>query len=336
LLIEKREKATERQIKSVKEVMKDLFGLTTVSEEEDALMASFKNRLQSKLADIEKLLFEYKIEARFPGKNILTKAKELLNQVSETSDPIEFFKLVDTKKDDFLDIAEDIRPIISFFAGEQKGIYAKAWKYIDIFSNSKTYVVDKDLIDVVNDIKDVVSKQNPYSEIHKLPSMLDEFRVKHSALLEKEAEPIKEDLENDKEIVCEALSSKEYADRFKNRFLELFAELNTKLETSNEVAAVKNIRYESDALKTRCLDEIAQYEKKLMEEKQKEQNTDEGSQATTTPIVIKAEKNLSLRQVMSGKIVNIETEEDIDAFLETLKTKLVQELEKDTIIKLLI
>lgn len=339
LLIEKREKANDRQIKSVKEVIKDLFGLTTVNDEDDALIASFKSRSQSKLADIEKLLFEYKIESRFPGKSILIKAKDLLIQVGGTSDPMEFFRLVDGKKDDFLDIAEDISPVMSFFAGEQKGIFAKAWKYIDIFNNSKTYVVDKELIEVVDKIKVIVSKPSPYAEIHKLPALLDEFGVKHVALIDKEAEPIKEDMESDKLKVVEALDSKrEYAVKFKDRFLNLFNELNNKLDTSNEVAAVKNIRYESDALKTRCLNEIAEYEKKLLEEeqrRQKEQSKETGGTEVITPVVIKAEKNISLKQITSGKTVTIEKEEDIDEFLKTLKTKLVRELEKDTVIKLL-
>jgi hypothetical protein len=339
LLIEKREKATEMQIKSVKEIIKDLFGLTTVSDEDDALIASFKSRSQSKLADIEKLLFEYKIESRFPGKNILVKAKDLLNQVGSTSDPMEFFRLVDSKKDDFLDIAEDISPVMAFFAGEQKGIFAKAWKYIDIFNNSKTYVVDRQLIEVVDKIKAIVSKQSPYAEIHKLPALLDEFGTKHIALIEKEAEPIKEDLMSDKLKVCEALDAKdEYTVKFKEKFVNLFSELSNKLDTSNEIAAVKNIRYESDALKTRCLNEIAEYEKKLLEEeqrKQKEQNKGNGGTVVTPPVVIKAEKNISLKQITSGKTVTIEKEDDIDQFLKTLKVKLVKELEKDTIIKLL-
>lgn len=339
LLIEKREKATERQIKSVKEIIKDLFGLTTVSEEDDALIASFKSRSQSKLADIEKLLFEYKIESRFPGKNILVKAKDLLNQVGSTSDPMEFFRLVDSKKDDFLDIAEDISPVMAFFAGEQKGIFAKAWKYIDIFNNSKTYVVDRQLIEVVDKIKAIVSKLSPYAEIHKLPTLLDEFGTKHIALIEKEAEPIKEDLMSDKLKVCEALDAKdEYSVKFKEKFVNLFSELSNKLDTSNEIAAVKNIRYESDALKTRCLNEIAEYEKKLLEEeqrKQKEQNKGNGGAVVIPPVAIKTEKNISLKQITSGKTVTIEKEEDIDEFLKTLKTKLVRELEKDTVIKLL-
>ena len=335
LLIEKREKATESQIKSTKEVIKDLFGIPTVSDEDDALMASFKTRAQNKINDIEKLLFEYKIESRYPGNSVLANVKNLLSQVGMTTDPVEFFKLVDAKKDEFLDIAEDITPVLDFFNGEQKGIYTKACKYIDIFDNSKTYVVDKELIEVVEKIKAIVLKQLPYAEIHKLPALLDEFGTKHVELIEKEAEPIKEDLENDKFKVCETLNSKDYADKFNDKFLGLFTELNKKLETSNEVAAVKNIRYESDALKTRCLDEIAQYERKLMEEKQKEQNTGANEGVVTTPVAIKIDKNLSLRQVTSGKTVIIETEKDIDEFLESLRVKLVRELEKDTIIKLL-
>lgn len=339
LLIEKREKATERQVKSVKEIIKDLFGLTTVSDEDDALIASFKSRSQNKFADIERLLFEYKIESRFPGKTILVKAKDLLNQVGGATDPMEFFRLVDGKKDDFLDIAEDISPVMAFFAGEQKGIFAKTWKYIDIFNNSKTYVVDRELIEVVYKIKAIVSKPSPYAEIHKLPALLDEFGTKHIALIEKEAEPIKEDLVSDKLKVCEALEAKdEYVVKFKEKFINLFNELSNKLDTSNEIAAVKNIRYESDALKTRCLNEIAEYEKKHLEaeqRKQKEQNKETGGTVVIPPVVIKAEKNISLKQITSGKTITIEKEEDIDNFLKTLKTKLIRELEKDTIIKLL-
>jgi len=339
LLIEKREKATDRQIKSVKEIIKDLFGIATVSEEDDALIANFMNRGNNKLVEIEKILFEYKLETRYPGKNILVKTKELLQQAVQTTEPMEFFRFLDGKKDDLLDLAEDIVPVLAFFAGEQKSIFAKAWKYIDIFDNSKTYVVDKELIESVDKIKNIAAKPNPYAEIHKLPSLLEEFSEKHMALLEKEAEPIREDVENDKLKVCEALASKEYGDQFKGKFVGLFSELHNKLEKSNEVAAVKNIRYESDALKTRCLNELAQYETKHMEAKLIEIERQKKITGIATPVVprpvpIKIPKTVSLRQVTVGQTVTIEKEEDIDLFLKTLKTRLMRELDKDTIITL--
>jgi len=339
LLIEKREKATDRQIKSVKEIIKDLFGIATVSEEDDALIASFMSRGNNKLVEIEKILFEYKLETRYPGKNILVKTKELLQQAVQTTEPMEFFRFVDGKKDHFLDLAEDIVPVLAFFAGEQKNIFAKAWKYIDIFDHSKTYVVDKELIESIDKIKTIATKQNPYAEIHKLPSLLEEFSEKHMALLEKEAEPIREDVENDKLKVCEALADKEYGDQFKGKFIGLFSELHNKLEKSNEVATVKNIRYESDALKTRCLNELAQYDTKLIEAKfieikRQEKITGRATPVTPEPVSIKTKKAVSLLQVTAGQKVTIEKEEDIDLFLKTLKSRLMRELDKDTIITL--
>ena len=341
LLIEKREKATDRQIKSVKEIIKDLFALTMVSEEDDALMASFKQRGQNKLAEIEKVMYEYKMEARYPGKELLLQVKSLLDQAVQLTDPMEFFRFVDEKKDQFLDIAEDMEPVMAFFAGEQKGIFSKAWKYIDIFNNSKTYVVDRDLIDAIDNIKAIAEEPSPYADIYRLPALLDEFGAKHVALLEKEAEPIREDVQNDKLRVCEGLSAKEYGTVFKDKFVALFEELNRKLESSNEVAAVKNIRYESDALKTRCLDELARYEKKLLEEKaqadkRREQNIGTGTTVKPQQVVVKMQKNVSLRQMTAGQTVKIEKEADIDVFLKTLKTRLMRELDEDKIINLLI
>ena len=53
------------------------------------------------------------------------------------------------------------------------------------------------------------------------------------------------------------------------------------------------------------------------------------------PVVIKSKKNVSLRQITGGQSVAIEREEDIDKFLKELKTKLIRELDKDTIVNLL-
>ena len=337
LLIEKRERATERQIKSVKDVMKDLFSMTAVSDEDDTLMKTFKTRANNIIRDIENLLVEYRLESRFPGRSVLTKAEELMTEIVDITNPIEFFRCVDSRKDDLLDIAENIAPIITFFDSEQKAILAKAWKYIDIFNNSKTYVVDKDLIDMVDSIKSIASKAIPYSDIHKLPSLLEQFANLHTSLLEKEADPIRSEINIDKKQIVDILSQKEFVDKFKDQFIKHFEELRDKLEHSNEVAAVKNIRHESDALKMRCLNEIAEYEKSLAKlYKQKETKSNTVGQESAQ-YVTKKMKNISLRFITMDKTVTIEKENDIDEFLKSLKTRLLKELgdNEETIINLL-
>lgn len=336
LLIEKRERPKESQIKSVKEVMKELFGMIAVSDNEEVLMKSFKTRSQDKAKDLSELIGEYRFEARYPGKTVLVSAKKILDEINTGTDPMEFFKTVDSYCDDLHDAADDLAPVSAFFAGEQKGIFAKAWKYIDIFESSKTYVVDKVLIALVESIRAIAVKSSPYSDIYKLPALLEEFSDKHIALLESEAKPIREDIEADRTQVFAMLNSKSFADLFNDRFHYRFVELKEKLEKSNEVAAVKNIRYESDALKTRCLDEIAEYERKQLEAQKKKQELIFGHDQSPPPVVkVKQTKSISLRSMTTAQTIRIENEQDIDEFLATLKIRLMKELSEETSINLL-
>ncbi|MCM0758599.1 BREX system P-loop protein BrxC [Sporomusa sphaeroides DSM 2875] len=338
LLIQKRERATEKQIKSVKTVMKDLFAMTAVTDEDDMLMKNFKGRTANKLNEIEKLLVEYRIESRFPGKTLLTQAKGLLGELVDITNPIEFFKFVDSRRDDLLDLAEDISPVFTFFEGEQKTILAKAFKYMDIFRNSKTYVVDEQIIANIHAIQDIATKGKPYNEIHKLPALIEQFLELHTALLEKEAKPIRAVIELDLQQVLDVLKQKSFADQFESQFANRFAELKTKLESSNEVAAVKNIRHESDALKVRCLNEIAGHDKKLADiYKASMKQKDTSGKEEIATYVTKKTKNISLKQVALQTTVTIEKEADIDQFLQSIKTRLLKELseDKDTVIQLL-
>ncbi|HCC06813.1 MAG TPA: BREX system P-loop protein BrxC [Clostridiales bacterium] len=340
LLIEKREKATDRQIKAAKEVMQDLLGGAAASDEDDTLISNFRRRAQAKLKDIEKiLLVEYRDEPRYPGKSIMTHAQDLLTSiVNKHNEPMEFFKLIDTKRDELLDIAEDIGPIMSFFGGEQKVIFAKACKYVKVFNDSKTYVVDREIIEIVAKMEQIIALAKPYSDIHRLPELNESFETRHLELIGNEANPIREDVKQDKGTMLDELNKKEFADKFRDRYVKLFEELLDKLDRSNNIAEVKNVRHESDALKVRLLNEIADYERKLAEELAKHTQVNEPDGVTTVDQVkkvLKTEKNVSIKQLTAGKMVTIEKEEDIDAFLQGLRAKIIGELDENTVIKLL-
>lgn len=115
---------------------------------------------------------------------------------------------------------------------------------------------------MVGSIRAIAAKPSPYSDIYKLPALLDDFAQKYTELLKQEAKPIREELEADRTYVLQALQTKDFADKFEKQFLDRFEELRDKLAHSNKISEVKSIRYESDALKTRCLNEISDYESK--------------------------------------------------------------------------
>ena len=328
LLIELREHPSDRQMKSVREVMKDLFQIPTVGEEDDALIKSFKDRSKNKLEQIKALLPEYRLEPRFPGKPILEAGQKLLEEATDISSPMDFFRFVDTHKDDLLDFAEDSAPVFAFFDGEQRDIVARGWKYVDIFDSSKTYVVDAKLIAVEQDIHAIIRKSAPYSDIYKLPALLDEYAKLHVALIEKEAEPVKADIEADRAQLFSLLKGKEYADNFNDKFVAGYQELLAKLERSNEVAAVKNMRYESDALKQRYIAEMEAYEKQLAQKAQQaaQKNAAAEHQPAPAPQPVKKTKTISLRTVTQGKTVRLQSEQDVDELLRKLKEQIMKEL----------
>ena len=62
LLIDIRERATDGQIRSVKEVLKDYFGFSVSSDDDDTIMRNFKNKAQDKLETFGEIMIEYRVK----------------------------------------------------------------------------------------------------------------------------------------------------------------------------------------------------------------------------------------------------------------------------------
>lgn len=340
LLIDIRERATDGQIRSVKEVMKDYFGFTVTSDDDDKIMSSFKDRAEDKVEVYDDILVEYRINPKYPCKRLMEDARNRLAKILNINEAAEFFKTVDKKRDDLLDDAEDTAPVFDFFKGEQRKIFEEAVKNLAYFENSKTYVSDRELLKVVEEIEDVVKTGKPFGKIQRLPELNMKFEDLHMGLLEKEAAIMEPLVHDDFLKVKEVLDSKPFAEVLRPRINQRFDEIREKLKTSGDIAAIKNIRLESDALKIKCLDEIDEYERVHQPVSEppvtpvvsgKEPVND-----VETPIKVKTKrrKNVSISNVAGARTYSIETEQDIDKFLAQMKQKLMQELEEDTIITL--
>ena len=343
LLISIRERATDGQIRSAKEVIKDYFGFSVSSDDDDMIMRTFKKKAQDKLELFSEIMIEYRVNPKLPCKSLMEQAKKNLEELLAIKEPVEFFKTVDKKREDLLDDADDTAPVFDFFKGGQKKIFEKALEQIQMFENSKTYVREQEIIDNVAQMEAIVTAKNPFSQIQKLPDMSMKFVQQYGALLEKEAEEMRPIVDDDLEKVLHTLDQKEFASVFRDKFVNAFAELKQKLDTSHEIAAVKNIRLESDTLKLRCMDEITEYEE-VHRPKPVPPVTPvtpptggghtEPLKPVTPPVQLmqKKRKNVSISNVAGARTYTLETEEDIDKFAEELKRKLKAQLEDDTII----
>lgn len=115
-----------------------------------------------------------------------------MNNVSQLKNANEFFASVDSDRDDYLDFAEDYEPVKKFFSGDQITIFDRAIRLMAIYDDSRTFIVNKEIESIVEQVKSIMKKAVPYSDIFKLPSLLDAFSNSYSKLLDEMETPIEE------------------------------------------------------------------------------------------------------------------------------------------------
>ncbi len=135
LMTEKRVRASEKQKKSVREAMKELFGIAPSSDDDDAVMGSFLNYAGGLKNELEKLEIHYKNQPLYPGKALVAQGKKLLTDALQLKNANEFFAAVDRNRDDYLDFAEDFEPVRKFFNGDQVAIFDRAIRLMAIYED---------------------------------------------------------------------------------------------------------------------------------------------------------------------------------------------------------
>lgn len=340
LLTERREKPNDNQKKVVREVMKEMFGVSSVNDDDDSMLCSFQTYSQNILNELEKFEIMQKTAA-LPGKKVVANGKNLLRVVIQIQSPIEFFKKIHADRDDYFDFAEDYEPVKTFFGGEQKIIFERALKLISIYDDSKTFIVDEAVEVAVSEIKGILRKEAPYKDIPKLPELLDRFNEAYTKVLDSMEAPVLAAINDARSRVFEELQTKEYMDEFSTRFRMLFEEIYDKAKACNNVATLQNIKVEADALKVRLLNEVSKKDEQLAIAKAKavaEKPADYGNTGTKPAAPpqpkIKKRKNISIKTVNVANSWQIESVQDVDKYMAALRVQIIKELDEDTVVNI--
>jgi hypothetical protein len=338
LLTERREKPNDNQKKAVREVMKELFGVSSVNDDDDSMMQSFKSYSHDMINSMEKFEIMNNRE-HLPGKTTVTKGKDLLRALLQIQSPMEFFKKIYSGKDDYLDFAEDYEPIKAFFAGEQKNIFEKALHLMSIYDDSKTFIVDEKVEEYVAAVKAILKKDAPYSEIHKLPELLDNYTNAYMSVLDSMEAPIIAAIDDARSRVFEVLDTKSYTAELSDRYIKLFNEIHDKATSCTNVATLQNIKVEADAMKVRLLNEMDKRDE-LLAAKRVAENQDKygdgGDKTVDTQLQpkVKKKKNISIKSISVSSSWRIETAEDVDKYMDALKKRILSELDENTIVNI--
>ena len=178
LLVEKRIKISPVLINNSKEIVKEVFNTSALPADEDGLMRRIKQFIESEISLIDRLLENYQY-ATYPGKKVLEDGKKAFAELLKIRDTKEFFEEFHSKKDELLDYGEDAQDVKKFFDtdSKQKEIFDKALRMVTIYTKNKTYVLDKNAIELYEQILRITELPKPYSEIFKYLNLLKSLEI---------------------------------------------------------------------------------------------------------------------------------------------------------------
>ena len=329
--MEERVRVSDREKKAVRSVMKELFRTTVLPDDEDAIMRDFRSFAKSLIADIEKLEPLYELYA-YPGKEVLARGKALLRTALQPQSAAEFFADIVKKQDDYLDFAEDYEPVKAFFGGDQKLIFTRALDMLAIYDDSKTYIVNAELEEVVAQMRAVVRQDKPYASIPRLPELRDKFTDLYNAVLEEESVPVLSSIEGDLVRVLQVLQGKPYAAQYEAKYRAQFAEIKSGAERCNNVSQLRSYKDKAEALKLRLLNEMDARDASLAAQKEREQETHE--ETPPAPQKVRKIKNVSIKKVTGTSSWRIESKEDIEHCVKEMREALLAQLDEGTIVNI--
>lgn len=319
LVIKKRMRLPADLLQNARNLIKDLFQIAAVPDDEDGLMGRFRELAREELSSVKELLVHYKSN-NYPGKKVLEDGKALLESILEIKDLFKFYEHLQEVKEDLLDYEEEVTDVKNFFKNQQVH-YDRALDDLSIYEKNKSYVLDKETIQTVKEIEDIVYAGKPYLEISKLPNLMNNFRSQFVRLLEKETGPVKTVIESDRDKVMAEMEKHPFKDELSFKFQQGFEDLLKRIESCHNFYEAIAMKEESDRLKLRCFERI---------EKERQKSDKEPGKLRPEP---KKVINISLANIFHG-VRTLETEEDVEELLDYLRERLLKDLEENTKLKL--
>lgn len=348
--VQKKRLTDEALLKQARNLTQELFNALGPAGEKE-LFEYYCGHFGSWRSNLEK----YKATAsagRFPGKEAIEQALLSLQRLMSNTDSVDFFKAVVDNKNDYLDLEEDYRDLHEFFSN-QLHTWQQLQQALRRFEKNKQ-ALDKDgkSCKALIELKAIEQNASPYGQLHQVASLVEIVEAINAAILaEKRQHALARVDEKIAQLQAEIAKSGIETHELSNRLLRPLQLVKADLETETSIANIYMLQ--TQTADERLHDGVFDLERAIQSELERQQKLQEeqakalqaassaaGVKEDRAPARVPTPKPVAapkpVIEVAATSVFNklgnglyLESQNDIDRFIEALKAELEVAIKQD-------
>ncbi len=302
--------------------LRDYLGAMDIPSDEDGLIRFVLDTFERKQQHYQSLLDNFYANYRYPEKDVVTKARDLMTDVlSQRKDNVALLTRMVQRQDDLLDSSEDLEGVELFFKS-QRVVFDEARTQMDRVSKERDYfATDAATQEVFKAISTILNMPKPYDKIGDLPELVGKVKAAYTSLLDMKKDEVAENIRQCMQDVHQLASEAHDAGNLLHQADDYFV-------GKREAAKAATSLTELDAMITQLLnykDNVCRRMEIMVASKQQDNNANSGSSASGA--APKTTKITSVRRYDLCSVKRLQSKEDIDKYVEGIREKLYQTLE---------
>lgn len=310
---------SEELIRKSVNFLRNYLGAMDIPSDEDGLIRFVLSTFETKQSYYQKLLDEFYSKERYPEKETVTAARDLMNDVlSQRKDNVALLKRMVQRQDDLLDSAEDMEGVEMFFKA-QRTVFDDARKRLAGILKEKDYfAADADTLNVISTMSTILAMQKPYSRIGELPELVRKVKTAYDSLLDMKREEVAENIRRCMQDVHQLAGEARDAG-------ELLCQADDHFVNKRETAKTATSLTELDAMITQLLNYKDTFCRRMeVMSASRQQEAQDSVFGTPAP---KPPKIVTVRRDDLCSVKRLQSKEDIDKYVEAIREKLMKALE---------
>lgn len=325
----KRKTADASSLKRARDLYKDMFNKLG-REEEDGLVADFRARLGEWQTDLNGFVLTANT-AHHPGKSEINQVIEKLNLQLATHDSFAFIEGLLNAKDDWLDISEDTHDLINFYK-TQINVWRNLLNGLGQFAdNHEALAKVPHASTAIAELIQIRDNPKPYGLINRIEPLLATVTSANEELAQVQRDKALKAIDDKIEEVKAKLSTVGANSDLSNTALSSLQDLKRRVTSQTSIAQILYLQTQAgDAMDEAIALIDSATEKPTTKPSDSSKPSDSGPPLTTKP----AKSTHVIRAAELSPKTYLETEADVDAYVEKLKAELLKAIRSGQIARI--